>query len=254
MHVQRHQRAQGRLHHAFLLSGLLFLTGCANGDFGEIKPSLVRDDIHDWLGPEAVAGRSAIASSFNLTDDERLLRDLAYPLIEPPYDRQRFYSILGEYGAIRPDHPNEFNVTKYTDRLFSDERYRSPSAQYAKVIEDIRNDNERMPQFFATAWRVQDMDAKRRKALAYVPASSNERANAQRRMRENADLTKWVEISLRQRAQSYHFALERLVIMSPSPTAVEVERQLVNLQARIEQRPGFVPQQPQRGVYAKNSL
>ncbi len=27
-----------------------------------------------------------------------MLRDLAYPLIEPPYERQRWYSVLNEYG------------------------------------------------------------------------------------------------------------------------------------------------------------
>ncbi len=37
-------------------------------------------------------------SGYRLTDDERELRDLAYPLIEAPFDRQRWYSILGEYG------------------------------------------------------------------------------------------------------------------------------------------------------------
>src|SRR5581483_11374105 len=78
-----------RLLHGFLLAVSVVLTGCANGDFGEVKPILVRDDIHDWVGHDALGGRSK-PSSFELTDDERLLRDLAYPLIEPPFDRQRF--------------------------------------------------------------------------------------------------------------------------------------------------------------------
>ncbi len=236
----------------FAVAGLLLLTGCANGDFGEIKPTLVRADIHDWLGPEASGTR---ASEFELTDDERQLRDLAYPLIEPPFDRQRFYSIIKEYGLLRPEHPEGFNVTNYVDRLFQDEPYASPSARYARVLEDIRNDNQRMPQFFATAWRVLDMDAKRRKALSYIPASERERTNAYRRMKENSALVAWVEQSLRDRASAYRFALERLVVMDPSPTAVEVEHQIAQLQARIAQRPGFVPQQSAtRGVFDKNSL
>jgi hypothetical protein len=84
----------------FVLAGQLLLGGCANGDFGEVRPFLVTDGIHDWVGPSAIAGTKASPSSFELTDDERELRDLAYPLIEPPYDRQKWYSVAGEYGLI----------------------------------------------------------------------------------------------------------------------------------------------------------
>jgi hypothetical protein len=35
---------------------------------------------------------------YYVTDDEKKMRDLAYPLIEPPYERQRWYSVLNEYG------------------------------------------------------------------------------------------------------------------------------------------------------------
>jgi hypothetical protein len=71
------------------IATLLLLAACANGDFGEVKPSLVRDDIHDWVALDATAGIPGSPSRFELTDDERQLRDLAYPLIEPPYDRQQ---------------------------------------------------------------------------------------------------------------------------------------------------------------------
>ncbi len=32
----------------FALPVLALLAGCANGDFAEVNPTLVRDDIHDW--------------------------------------------------------------------------------------------------------------------------------------------------------------------------------------------------------------
>jgi hypothetical protein len=73
-------------HGLLALAMLSLLGGCGtpNYDFGEVRPSLVSDSIHDWLGPAAAALRPA--STFELTDDERQLRDLAFPLIEPPYD------------------------------------------------------------------------------------------------------------------------------------------------------------------------
>jgi hypothetical protein len=54
---------------------------------------------------------------------------------------------------------------------------RSPSAVYARLIDDIRNDTTRLSQFFETAGRVIDIDQKRQKSLAYVsPLNKAERA------------------------------------------------------------------------------
>ena len=54
-----------------------------------------------------------------------------------------------------------------------------------------------------------------------------------RRMRENASIVTLVRAKLTQRAGSYRFALERMVIMTPSPQAVEVERAINQMQALI---------------------
>ena len=86
------------------ISGLLvasiipLLAGCGNGDFGEIRPSLARDNIHDWVAADATG--SIPSSTLQLTDDERQLRDLVYPLVEPPYLRHTAGSYLREYGSF----------------------------------------------------------------------------------------------------------------------------------------------------------
>lgn len=217
----------------FALAALSLLAGCANGDFGEVQPTLVRDDIHDWLGREVSAWPPTWLSSSHLTDDERQFRDLAYPLIEAPYNRQQWYSVAGEYGVIGSDHRRGFDRTAYANHLIS-KRFRSASARYAQLTEDIRNDTTRLPQFFETAARVLDIDQKRRKSLAYVSdLSRDERDNALRRIRENALLVAMVRRNLDQRASGYRFALERLVIMTPTTQAVEAERSLNQLQAQI---------------------
>ena len=218
----------------FLAAALSLVAGCAtNGDFGEVQPSMVRDDIHDWLGLDAIAGRPTFPSGFELTDDERQLRDLAYPLIEQPYDRQQAYSVAGEYGVIGSNHRVEYDRTNYANHLFG-ARYRSPSARYAQITDDIRNDITRLPQFSETASRVLDIDQKRRKSLAYISnLSPGEREHALRRIRENSSLVSLVRTKLAQRVTGYRFALERLVVMTPSPQAVDVERSLNQLQAQI---------------------
>jgi hypothetical protein len=216
------------------LAFLALLAGCANGDYKEIRPSLVRDDIHDWIGSAAIAGINTSPSNYPLTDDERALRDLAYPLIQPAYDRHRWYSIAGEYGLIASDHSRAFDRTVYAQHLFTPP-YRSPSSRYARLSDDIHDDMTRLPQFFETAARVLDIDRKRRESLAYIPdLSKQEKDEALRRIFVNASIVLLVRSKLHQRVASYRYALGRLVLECPMQQAVQVELALNELQARID--------------------
>ncbi len=207
----------------------VMLAGCStNGDFGRTR--LQRDSTHDWMGEAAVGSISNAPWQHQLTDEERRLRDLAYPLIEPPYDRQRWYSVLAENGWARPHPPDR---AAYASRLLQT-AYRSQTARYNKLMEDIRNDATRLDPFFGTARYVADMDRKREQSLAYVRnLTREERDNTEQRMRENEGIIRWTQASLRERAASYQFALERLVIAAPSPMAVETERTLALFQQRL---------------------
>jgi hypothetical protein len=229
----RRRRAGRPLYVDLSLCGLLLFL-CPNGDFGRVRPSLLSDDMHAWVGREAARGYGAPASLFPLTDDELLLRDLAYPLIEPPYDRQRWYSVLNEYGVTRELRSDWFycDPTAYAARLMSF-FVRSETTRYARLNDDIRNDIARIDPFFAVARRVVDIDRKREQSLAVVAVKSDaEIANALSRVGENTLTVGWVQRSLVERAAAYRFALERLVIAVPSPMAVQVERSLALLQAR----------------------
>ena len=80
-----------------------------------------------------------------MTDDELLLRDIAYPLIEPPYDRQRWFSVLNEYGLARSFNPAWYfcDPTAYAARLMN-EWVRSETTRYSRLNVDIRNDVARL--------------------------------------------------------------------------------------------------------------
>lgn len=224
----RSLRAAGR--YAGLAGLLLLLGGCAQGDFGGLHRSLVHDGMHDWVGPYALAGEPA--SGFPLTSDERLLRDLAYPLIAPPYQHGRLDAVMFEYGAVKPLPRGTFDRFAYAENLLVVCRS-SPSSAYAQLIDDVRNDLTRMPQFFTIAAQVHDLDEKRRKSLFYISAVSEpERVNAIARARENAAVIDWVRESLVGRALAYRFALERLAITAPDPQAVEGERVINQLKER----------------------
>ena len=178
------------------------------------------------MGDVTARGQGAITWRHGLTDEERRLRDLAYPLIDPPYDRNKWYSALGELGLGSRVWPYP-DRNAYASRLFTT-AYRSQTARYNRLIEDIRNDVIRLDPFFATARYVVRHGRKRGKGLAYVSRLSAGGARQHRiqRMAENRNIIEWVRGSLDERVASYRIALERMVIAAPSPIAVEAERQL----------------------------
>jgi hypothetical protein len=230
---------------AAALAGATLLGGCAlNGDFGRVRPELVTDDMHAWVGREAVGSIGGKPSQFRLTDDERRLRDLAYALIQPPYDRNRWDSVFAEYGLEGPFPETPFDRTAYWTHLDVAHR-RSEVSSYAQIVADARNDVVRIEPFFATVARVVDLDRRRAESLRYVAASSGlseaEADNALSRNNENIAIVEWVCRSLKERGASYRYALERLVVSTPSSNAVEAERSLTMLQTRIG---GYCPDAP----------
>jgi hypothetical protein len=218
------------------LLGLLALVGCTSiGDFGRLQPGLVSDDIHDWVGKDAALHAGEPVSTGNLTDDERMLRDLAFPLIEPPYDRQRWNAVVYEYGIDRSfrrelwvDDPTVYY--RHLQAAF----YSSPAGRYSQLMDDIRNDIVRIGPFVVVARRVLDLDRRREAALQSVAdLSVAERGNAEARVGENSLTVAWVQHSLTERCAGYRFALEHLAVAEPNDEAGDVDRVLTQLQQEI---------------------
>jgi hypothetical protein len=238
----------------------LMLAGCASaGDLGRERPSPFADDNRHWTTPPSVlfAERPAL---FMYTDDEKLLRRLAYNLITPPYPRETWDARILQFGRTR-----EFRIDWYANdyRAYAIElastRYRSASARYAGLSEDISNDIVTTEPFFQTAYRVADMDSKRDKALSHISGlTADEQYNAQCRIAENRMIVGWVYGVLQQRIVAYRYALERLVIATPSPMAVDAERTLNELNRRVAAvqvvvttNPLAVAGAPGRGIVSK---
>src|SRR6202790_1713919 len=152
-----------------LLLASATLGGCSGGDFGRTRQDFRNDDMHRWLGAEATGSVGLHASQFQLTDNERLLRDLAFPLIEPPHSRPAWKSVFGDYKPMPSPWRQEavFDRTAY-GRPLIDEPHRSHTSRYAQLMEDVRNDITRFEPFFADAVRVLDLDRKRNASLAHV--------------------------------------------------------------------------------------
>ncbi|WP_027550482.1 hypothetical protein [Bradyrhizobium sp. Cp5.3] len=223
------------------------LAGCSGGDFGRTRADMRSDDMHRWLGAEVTSSVGLRASQFQLTEEERQLRDLAYPLIEPPLSRPAWKSVFGDYQALPSPWRQKvvFDRTMY-GRTLIDEPHRTHSSRYAQLIEDVRNDITRFEPFFASAIRVIDLDKKRNASMARVSElSPREREDAIARMQENSLIIQWVQQCLEQRVSSYRWGLERLVIQAPDPMAADADRLIGELAAQTAHPP--VAAQPPYG-------
>jgi hypothetical protein len=234
----RPQTRRSALALTLLLTGIA-IAGCSGGDFGRTRQDVRNDDMHRWLGGEATGSVGLRASQFQLTDNERMLRDLAFPLIEPPHSRPAWKSVFGDYKPLPSPWRQAviFDRTAY-GRLLIDEPHRSHTSRYAQLMEDVRNDITRFEPFFSTAVRVVDLDTKRNASLKQVSAlAPRERDDAVARMQENVLIVQWVQQCLEQRISSYRWALERLVIQAPDNIAADADRLIGELAAQTANPP-----------------
>jgi hypothetical protein len=222
---------------------LLFAGGmlgaCSGGDFGRTRADFRNDDMHKWVGAEATASIGGKPSQFQLTDNERQLRDLAYPLIEPPHSRSAWKSVFGDYQPSPAPWRQKvvFDRTAY-GRALIDEPHRSHASRYTQLIDDVRDDITRFEPFFASAVRVVDLDRKRQASMGYMSElSPRERADAVARMQENSLIVQWVQLSLEQRVSSYRWALERLVLQAPDQMAADADRLIGELASQTANPP-----------------
>ncbi|MGA7804524.1 hypothetical protein [Bradyrhizobium sp.] len=227
--------------HALVLSslGCVTLAACSGGDFGRTRADMLSDDMHRWIGTEATSSVGLHPSQFQLTDGERQLRDLAYPLIEPPHTRPAWKTVFGDYQSIAAPWRQSvvFDRTAY-GRALIDEPHRSDSSRYQNLIEDVRDDINRFESFYATAIPVLDLDRKRSASIAHITElSPRERADALARMQENSLIVQWVQQCLERRVASYRWALERLVLQAPDNIASDVDRLIGELAAQTANPP-----------------
>ena len=237
--IRTAQRPSASAPALMLLATSLALGGCSGGDFGRTREDFRNDDMHRWLGAEATGSVGLHASQFQLTDNERQLRDQAYPFIEPPHSRPAWKAVFGDYQTLPSPWRQKvaFDRTAYGRQLI-DEPHRSYGSRYSQLIDDLRDDITRFEPFYATAAKVLDLDRKRNASLAHVSQlSPRERADTVARMEENTLIVQWVQQCLERRVSSYRWALERLVIQGPDSMAAEADRLIGELASQTANPP-----------------
>lgn len=213
------------------------------GDFDRPNPSFVHDEVFPVAGAFAATRRGEPVSGAPLTDDERTLRNLAYAIIAPPVTRQQWLVTRADLqvSRIKPNNYPPFQIEKYGEQLL-ETPYRSATARYSRLVDDIRADSLRIAPFFIVAKRVVDMDTARERSLAGVTRlRADEQEAAMARIAENRMIIGWVFRRLGERSQGYRYALERLFLKQPAPAAVDAERALRRLEERLSKIPVLTP-------------
>jgi hypothetical protein len=215
-------------------------SGCARiGDFERPNQSYFHDEVLPVVGAYAGQRRGEPVSAAQYTDDERTLRDLAYAIIAPPVTRQKWFVTITDLRQSRmlPNNEPSFDVEKYASSLI-DTPYRSATARYSRLVDDIRADSVRVAPFFSVAKRVVDMDTVRERSLTgVIRLTPEEREIAMARVAENRMLIGWVYRRLGERARGYKYALERLFLKTPAPAGVDAERALRAYEERLAKIP-----------------
>lgn len=215
-----------------ILFAFLLLPACSSlGDLQELDPEVRTDNMHQWVGIEAALHVNAPVSAFPLSDDERTLRDLAFPLIEPPYDRQRWDAVIYEYGQTQRVRDEMWT---YDKRTYYHHLKGLSTARYNQLMDDINNDAVRIEPFIEAARRVVDIDLRREESMHKISGlNPHDALNARARIGENNFTIAWVRTSLMARCAAYRYALEQLVVSEPEPVAADVDHALTHLQQEI---------------------
>ncbi len=217
-------RRRALLRFAGLAAVCLALAACQRptGDFGRAAPSVVHDKIMPLAGDELAAERGEPVSKFNLTDDERELRDRAWTLIRPPASKDWIEGTRTELIRTRiiPEIGGQADPDRYYAYLRSD-RYSSSQVRYDRVAADANADAALIDPFCRVVARVDAADQERLRALGRRDLSTQEElAGAQARVWENRRYIDWAVQALRHRLTAYRQAIDSLEIETPSSDKV----------------------------------
>jgi hypothetical protein len=223
------------------------LAGCAEtGDFGRPRPTIASEFVLPVTGSIVAEARGEPVSVYPFTDDEKELRRRAWRFLMPAHERSWFERMLADLTRTRllPASAHPTDRSAYHRALAAGPAL-SPASRYRRLSEDVHSDDKLIEPFIQVAARVAIADAVRLRSLTYVRDLSEDQVReAAARVVENRCLFAWVRAELDQRAVSYRYALEHLVIETPQGEAMAAERTLAKLEthlAALAETPSALP-------------
>lgn len=216
----------------------LTLVGCAQqGDFGRQRANVINDEILPAVGFVSTYTAGEPVSHFNYTDDERTLRNLGWSLVVPTHSHDWIGRTAAELQRSQIIRRLDLVLSpeRYSQML-SGQRYRSSDARYARIMDDAVKDMAAIEPYMAYAARVRLADEQRVNAALGLPdIGASELAAAHGRVAENQRQMAWVKRAMLFRLYAYRYAVDRLMIQTPSRLAGPTIERLNTLEALIEE-------------------
>jgi hypothetical protein len=214
-------------------------SACARpvGDFGRAAP----DPIHDQVMPALGTGRALLGkepvSAFNLSDEEREMRDRIWHYLVAPHAFDWFQANVVELQRTRIL-PVSGKSLLPQDRYYlwlHGERFASSATRYARIEDDVTVDVELMPSVFASICAVLEQDRQRGVAAnGIADLDEATKRNAAARQIENRTQIGWFAAAVQNRYASYNYALDHLLVETPHRAAIGVNGALNELAVWVE--------------------
>lgn len=220
-----------------IVLGAFTLVGCAQqGDFGRQRAHVINDSILPAVGYVSTWSGGEEVSSFNYTNDEQTLRDLGWTLVVPTHAEDWLGRTAAELQRTEVVRRLDLmaSPSRYHDLLAS-RAYRSSDARYARIMDDAAKDIAAIEPYMAYAARVRIADEQRLRAAQALPdLSIGEMRSTHGRITENQRQMAWVKRAMLFRLYAYRYAVDRLMIETPSRQAGLTIRRLDALEAAIQ--------------------
>ena len=213
------------------------LSGCAAvmGDFGRAEPSPFQSEVIPAKGAVVDADGKAKVAAILLTDAERDMRARIWRFLTAPHSYDWFADTAAQLQAAGTAKAS--GKPARTDRYYTwlhKGEYGSAAVRYNRLSADIDDDLQTLPAAFASICSVEQLDRQRGLAANQLDLEAPINAGAAARQHENRDLADRFARALRNRYDSYQFALDHLLVEAPDAAARGIDAQLGSLAIPLE--------------------
>jgi hypothetical protein len=222
-----------------LVAPLLLLAGCARpvGDLGRAAPDYLHDTAMPAAGDLRARAQGVPRSSFNRTDQEAGMLDRIWRFLVAPRTAQWFASTAAELQRT--------GITGPTDSQFKEDgyyrwlhgtAYQSSTVRYATLAADVEADLATIPDTFKAICAVREVDRERAVAAAEIsglPAGTP--AEVAARKSENEAAISWFTRALGFRFRAYSYALDQLLVETPSPAGQRADHLLADMEIWVHE-------------------
>lgn len=197
------------------LIAVAMLGACARptGDFGRAESYPWEDSVP--IGVTAISG-------FNLTDQERDMRNRVWRYLESPQPYERLAGASDNGRA-------KIEVARYYAWLRK-QPFGSSPARFTRLAQDIDTDLATLPATFASICAVNEID--RRRGVAFNGVSGLDSAvarDAAGRQVENRAIVRDFVAAFDRRYESYAYALNHLLVETPHEEAIAANEALTRM-------------------------